>query len=69
MGDGVDYPAEVLRGTAKALYCKIQVTKTSSVDMWIPKSVIHEDSEIHDETTRTGKLVLKQWWAVKEGLL
>lgn len=69
MGDGVDYPAVVLRSTAKALYCTIQVTKTSSVDMWIPKSVIHADSEIHDDTVQTGKLVLKQWWAVKEGLL
>jgi hypothetical protein len=37
--------------------------------MWIPKSVITDDSEVFDAGEHgTGKLVLKGWFARKEGL-
>ena len=35
---------------------------------WIPMSVIHDDSEVHNETTKSGKLVVKAWFADKEGI-
>lgn len=36
-------------------------------DQWIPKSVIHEDSEVW-KGGQSGEVVVKQWWADKEGL-
>lgn len=33
---------------------------------WIPKSQLHDDSEIY-RNGDTGKLVVKEWWAKKEG--
>lgn len=34
---------------------------------WIPKSVIHDDSEVY-RNDDFGTLVLKEWFAEKEGL-
>ena len=37
---------------------------------WIPKSVVHDDSEVFDATDNNkGLLVIKGWWARKEGLM
>jgi hypothetical protein len=35
---------------------------------WIPKSVVHEDSEVSGEGD-TGTMVLMRWFAEKEGLI
>lgn len=35
---------------------------------WIPMSVIHDDSEVHNESTKEGRLVVKAWFADKEGI-
>jgi hypothetical protein len=35
---------------------------------WIPKSVVHEDSEVSSEGD-TGTIVLQRWFAEKEGLV
>jgi hypothetical protein len=38
-------------------------------ERWVPKSVIHDDSEVYDDSDNSrGKLVLKGWWAEKQGL-
>jgi hypothetical protein len=37
-------------------------------DKWIPKSVIHDDSECFSMKSGAGKLVVARWWAEKEGL-
>ncbi len=42
-------------------------------EKWIPKSVIHDDSEVwtmrgDEDEGREGKLIVKGWWARKEGL-
>ena len=37
-------------------------------DIWIPKSVLHDDSEVYESGTE-GELVVMRWWAQKEGLL
>jgi hypothetical protein len=37
--------------------------------VWIPKSVVHDDSEVYDaKDNARGKLVIKHWWAAREGL-
>ena len=35
---------------------------------WIPKSVVHDDSEVF-EFGGEGKLVLHYWWAERSGLV
>lgn len=49
--------------TELALQCEID-----GVQHWIPKSVITDDSEVFDaEDNDSGKLVLKGWFARREG--
>jgi len=35
-------------------------------ETWIPQSQIHDDSEVYKEG-HEGKLVIKMWWARKQG--
>lgn len=35
---------------------------------WIPKSLIHDDSEVYKKGT-SGTLVIPEWFAAKEGLI
>lgn len=37
-------------------------------EKWIPQSVIHDHSEVYAPGHR-GTLVLKEWFAIKEGLI
>lgn len=54
-----------LRETELALQCSIDGKL-----IWIPKSVIHDDSEVFDSAgNKAGKLVLPGWFARKEGLV
>jgi hypothetical protein len=34
---------------------------------WIPKSALHEDSEVWSEKNGDGELIVKAWFARKEG--
>lgn len=34
---------------------------------WLPKSVIHDDSEVY-KLNDSGKLIVKHWWATQERL-
>lgn len=52
----------VSRATDKALLCVID-----DEEKWIPKSVVHDDSEVWKEFDE-GTLILKTWFAEKEGL-
>ena len=53
------------RDTGKALLVVIE-----GEEKWIPQSVIHPDSEVFDaDENSTGTLIVKRWWAEKEGLL
>lgn len=38
-------------------------------DFWVPRSVVHEDSEVPSDADEghEGKLAVKEWWAKKEG--
>lgn len=49
--------------TAKA----ILVLLPSGIKTWIPKSVIHDDSEVYADKT-SGRLVVARWFAEKEGI-
>ena len=49
--------------TDLALLCSVDDKKH-----WIPKSVVHEDSEVSSEGD-TGTIVLMRWFAEKEGLV
>ena len=51
------------RETAMALLCEIERDDLR----WVPKSCIHDDSEVFKEGDE-GELAVKSWWAEKEGL-
>lgn len=36
-------------------------------EYWIPKSQIHDDSEVYTKNTN-GTLIVAEWWAEKSGL-
>lgn len=61
--------AVVGRETEKALL--VNFTAESLIgakSMWIPKSVVHDDSEAFDATEHAeGDLVVKRWFAIKQG--
>jgi hypothetical protein len=35
---------------------------------WVPKSIIHDDSEVYKAFTE-GRLIISKWWAEKRGLV
>lgn len=57
LGDG-----KITRETAKAVLAKI-----GDQEIWVPKSCIHDDSEAFDMENAEGTIVVKRWWAEKEG--
>lgn len=66
--DGVNLGQASARAeTAKAL--RIQLESEDS-PRWIPKSQIHDDSEVYDnDKNSTGDLIVSRWYAEKEGLV
>lgn len=52
------------RATDKALLCHIQGVG----EFWVPKSQVHDNSEVYDED-HEGELVVKHWFAEKQGWL
>ena len=60
LGDG-----KAVRDSGKALLVKL----ATGEEKWIPKSVIHDDSEVYDAGENAeGEVVVQEWWAEKEGL-
>jgi len=58
---------KVTKATDKAL--EIELTDLGET-RWIPRSVIHDDSEVYDDdANKEGEVVVKQWWANQEGLV
>jgi len=57
------FEVECIAETEKA----ILVTDNAGFEEWIPKSQIHDDSEVYKEGT-SGDLVVKTWMAKKLGL-
>jgi hypothetical protein len=56
--------AEAKRTTDKAVLVWLL---DDGEEIWVPKSVIHEDSEVHD-TGDAGDLIVQRWWAEANGL-
>lgn len=52
----------VKRETDMALLCVIE-----GEEHWVPKSCVHDDSEVFAEGD-VGELAVKSWWADKAGL-
>lgn len=60
-----------IAGKAKALKLSPSklglLVKLDGKEKWIPVSCIHDDSEVY-QPGHEGQLVLKRWYAEKEGL-
>ena len=56
--------AVIHKDSGKAVLVKIEDYPDKR---WIPKSVIHDDSEIWKDAGSEGKLVVGDWFAEKEG--
>lgn len=56
MGEG-----RCIRESEKAILVRIDDKET-----WIPKSVVHDDSDVWKKDDE-GKIVVKLWWAEKNG--
>lgn len=59
---GKAYPK---KETAKALLVKLA---DEDEERWIPKSCIHDDSEVYSMKSGDGELVVEEWYAEKEGI-
>jgi hypothetical protein len=53
----------VLRESDKALLVVID-----EFEVWVPKSLIHDDSECYSMKSGPGTLIVPTWWARKEGV-
>ena len=63
--DGVSLGhATVKRTTDKALQCEVDDLGET---WWVPRSVIHDDSEVYDDG-HEGELIVKRWWADARGI-
>ena len=65
--DSGDEPCALGEGTitvetAKAVLCVFD----KGGQLWVPKAVVHDDSEVWKKDD-TGRLVVKTWWAEKNG--
>ena len=66
LDDVAEFPASRVVGeTEKAIKVRIP----GQGDKWIPKSALHDHSEVWSlKNAGPGKLVVAEWWAEKEGL-
>jgi hypothetical protein len=58
LGDG-----KITRETDKAVKAELEDGR----EIWIPKSVIHDDSEAWDRENNEGTIVCKRWWMERNG--
>lgn len=58
---------KALRGTERALLCRLTTDGGESREVWVPRSQITDDSEVY-EIGDEGQLVVKSWFAEREGL-
>lgn len=53
-----------LRATDKALLCLVQ-----GEEVWFPKSHVHDDSEVYDDSDNSeGTLIVSEWIAIQKKL-
>lgn len=56
--------ATPIKETDKAV---LFITDIHDEEVWVPKAVIDDSSEVWKEGQEEGDLVIKRWWAKKEG--
>ncbi len=60
------------KGTAVAaspVALRIRFNDAKIGTRWVPKSVLHDDSEVYQlSSDPDGKVIVMEWWADKEGL-
>lgn len=57
----------MVKATDKALCVELD---EHGKDVWIPLSVLHDDSEVFDDDENgDGEVIVKSWWAEKENLV
>ena len=54
---------EVKAETDRAILVEIE-----GEEAWVPRSIIHDDSEVYSKEHGEGTLVVPRWWAEKRGL-
>jgi len=59
-------PATAVRESERALL--VDVGAKDGRNHWIPKSLIHDDSEVW-KLGQSGELVVPEWFALQEGLI
>ena len=60
---------EVIRETEKAILVRFDDDDPEREQQrWIPKSVVHDDSEVWSNDHGEGELIVKEWWAEANGL-
>jgi hypothetical protein len=57
--------AKIIATTDKAIRV---ILDSDGKAYWIPESVVHDDSEVFQGCDGAGELVVKAWFAEKEGL-
>lgn len=48
----------------KAIFVELEGEK-----IWVPKSQIHDDSEVYSMASGGGSLIVTKWWAAQRGLV
>lgn len=59
--------AELVLKTYQALL--VRLFEHGDEEVWVPLSQVHDDSELYDASGEedTGKVVVTEWWAEKNG--
>jgi hypothetical protein len=62
--------ATLVRETERAVLVRIDKSKK---ELWIPKTVLSDDSEVYGKDAgpdgTVGRCIVAEWWAEKEGLV
>jgi hypothetical protein len=62
-------PADLGHAIPKAeTAAALLVIRADLSELWIPKSMIHDDSPCYSMKSGPGKLLVEQWWANKNGV-
>ena len=51
--------------SGQALLCDVGLDDP----VWVPQSLISQDSEVYKPDGETGVLIIPEWWAVENGLV
>ena len=66
MSEATELEVEVKRETDQAL---LVVVVDTGDEVWVPKSLICDTSEVRDASERSGLLTLPTWWVKQRGIV